>query len=139
MNKKLAAELILLTVFYLAGLCHLLKVPDTAIITVICGGVISTIYFYGAYWLFAQPGMPALSRIVFGVAYTANILACIYSFLHWAFADIFSIISFAALAVVIAICLFNYKSPGYKSQLYKCIFFLAALLMLFSYRHLIAK
>jgi len=138
MNKKLLLELSLLIIFLLAGVCTLLKVPYAAVFTVTSGGLLSMLYFYGSYWLYAQSEMHPIVRTAVGFSYSAVVIFFMFSLLHWSFWHIYGIVAGAGLVAITAICLWNYKLPTYKTQLYRCVFFLITGAMLYSYRYFVA-
>jgi hypothetical protein len=137
MNKKLLLELSLLTIFVLADVCTLFKVPYASIVTLTSGGLLSMLYFYGSYWLYAQSEMHPIVRIAVGFSYSTVVVFFIFGLLHWPFWHIYGIVAGVGLAAITTICLWNYKLPAYKTQLYRCILFLITGAILYGYRYFI--
>ena len=135
MNKKLLIETIPLALLVLFGLGVFVKVPYGAMIAVISGGLLAMLYFYGAFWLFSDIGMPMPGRIVAGFLFSVNIIGCLFCLLHWPFWRLYGIVSYIGLGVVIIICLFNYRSSWFNPIFYRCILFLVLLSAIFGYRY----
>jgi len=137
MNKKLLIEFILVTIFFVSGVCGFFKVlPYASLITALSGFFLGALYFYGSFWLYSGTGISLINRIVGGLLYSITIVACAFCFLNWPFWKLYGIISYIALGIMLMICLFNYKNPAYKPQLYRCIFFLIALSVIYGYKRL---
>ncbi len=136
MNKKLLLEIIPFTIFLIFGLFTLfkIKVPYGVFATIISGSFLAMIYFYASFWLFATGSLPAPIRILAGLIYSVNFVACIYTLFHWPYWKLFSIASYFGLGIILVVCLFNYRSPDYKPLFYRCILFLAVLSIIFGCR-----
>ncbi|HTI60534.1 hypothetical protein [Mucilaginibacter sp.] len=136
MNKKHLLEFIPLITFFLFSLSPLFKlgVPYATIITLVSGGLLSMLYFYASYWLFAGTGIAPVTRIIAGLTFSVTIVAIIYSLFRWPYWYLFSNIGFAGLGIVLVISLFNYLSPGYKALVYRTFLFLILIAAVYSYR-----
>jgi len=132
MNKKLLLEFIPLTTFMVSGVGTIFKLPYSALITVLSGGLLATIYFYASFWLFAETSISIANRVIAGLVYSITIIACLFCLLSWPFWHLYGIISYSALGLMVIIWLFNYKLPAYKPLLYRCILFLLILSFVFS-------
>jgi len=104
MTKKQYLELIPLSIFLLAGLSALFKVPYSGLIAVVFGGVTATLYCPLSLWLYASAGVSLINRILIGVAYSLAIVALLFCFLHWANWQFECIMSYGALLVAVVIC-----------------------------------
>lgn len=138
MNKKQRLEFIPLAIFFIAAICVFFKLPFVALIVALCGLIIASVYFYAGFWLFADYSIAVVNRIVAGLVYSEVIITILFGVLKWAGFKVFSVISFVGLFTVITISLFNYKNAGYKQLLYRSIFFLVCLALIFSYRSFVA-
>jgi hypothetical protein len=134
MTKKQSLEFIPLAIFFLSAIGFILKVPFAAVMALVSGLFAASLYFYGAFWLFAETGLSTMNRIVAGFIYSIGIIACIFCLLNWPMWKLYGIISCAGLAIIIAVCLFHLKMPTYKAQLFRCIFFLVMLFVICCYR-----
>lgn len=135
MNKKLLLEIIPLALLVLFGLGVFIKVPYGAMIAVLSGGLLSMLYFYGAFWLFSDTGMPIPGRIVAGLLFSVNIIDSLFCILHWPYWKLYGIVSYIGLGLLIVICLFNYKSTWFKPIFFRSTLFLVLLSALFGYRY----
>jgi uncharacterized membrane protein len=138
MTKKQRIELILLTIFLLSGICTFFKVPYSAWVLVVSAFFIGSLYFYLAFWLFADYNISLTNRRVAGLVFSANIIACMFCLLNWPGWYWDGIFCYAGLAAIAIIVLFNYKRPDYKQLLYRGIFFIAMLSLIFGYRSFLA-
>jgi hypothetical protein len=134
MTKKQYLELIPLSIFLLAGLSALFKVPYSGLIAVVFGGVTATLYCPLSLWLYASAGVSLINRILIGVAYSLAIVALLFCFLHWANWQFECIMSFGALLVAVVICAANYAKPAYKPFLWRCVFFAVLITLVYTYR-----
>ena len=134
MTKKQYLELVPLIIFLLAGLSALFKVPYSALIAVISGGLIATLYFPLSLWLYSDSGILLVNRILAGVAYSLAIVALLFCFLHWANWQFECIISYGGLLVVAVICVANYTKPAYRPFLWRCVFFALLITLVYVYR-----
>jgi hypothetical protein len=134
MNKKLLLEFIPLTLFVIFGIFTFFKIPYMGIITSLSGMLLAMLYFYGAFWLFAETTAPIASRIVAGLAFSLTIISCIFCLFHWPFWKLYGIVSYSVLGIMLILCLVNYKSIAYKPLLYRCFLFLVVLSLIYNYR-----
>ena len=134
MNKKQLLEFIPLGIFLLSGICTVFKLPLSTWIVAFSGFFLGSLYFYFSFWLYAEFSISLMNRIIAGLFYSITIVACLFCFLNWPLGQLYSIISYVGLGLVIIICLFNQKIPSYKQLLYRCIFFIIVLSMLYGYR-----
>ena len=136
MPKRTLLEIIPLSLFLIFGILMRLKigVPYTGWITVLSIGLLSTLYFYGAYWLFNTTGLPRVARIISGLVLSINNIACLYIMMRWQPWRFYSIISFSTLAILLLLSLLSPKREAYKPIWYRCIIYIVALSMLFTYR-----
>jgi hypothetical protein len=137
MRKKFLLEFIPIAIFFLSAIGVVFHVPYTKLIMLISGLFPATLYFYAAFWLFAETGMSIAIRILLGLLYSINILACMFCLLKWPLWRLYSIISYIGLGAIIIICLFNLKKAAYKEQLYRCTLFLVMLSMAYWYKILV--
>jgi hypothetical protein len=136
MNKKQPFELILLIIFLLSGLCAPFKIiPYSWLIMALSGLLLGSLYFPLGFWLFAWTGMSVAGRILAGLVFGINIVACMYSWLHWPYWKLFGIISYIALGIMLIICSINFKSAAYKPLLYRSVLFLVILSAILGYRY----
>ncbi len=101
MNKKLFLEFIPLTLFVIFGIFTFFKTPYAAIITSLSGMLLAMLYFYGAFWLFAETTAPIASRIVAGLAFSLTIISCIFCLLHWPYWKFNGVISYSVLGIML--------------------------------------
>jgi hypothetical protein len=134
MNKKQWTELIFLGIFFVAAICKFLIMPYAALIVAISGFLLGGLYFYFAFWLYADTGIALAIRIIVGLIYSINIVAFMYCLLKWPFWRLYGIISYVTLGIILITCLFNYRALGYRSQLYRCILFIVTLSIVYCYR-----
>ncbi|WP_184545941.1 hypothetical protein [Mucilaginibacter sp. FT3.2] len=134
MTKKQYIEFVPLTIFLFAGLLTLFKVPYSALIVVISGGISATLYCPLFLWLYADFGIPLLNRILAGVAYSFASVAILFCFLHWANWKFECALAYCALAVIIIMCLLNYSKPLYRPLLWRCVFFAVIITLLYAHR-----
>ena len=134
MNKKQLIEFILLTIFLIAGLFAFFKVPYSSWIVALSGFFLGSLYFYLAFWLFAEFSIPLATRIIVGLFYSISICACMFCFLNWPLWQLYSIISYIGLGSIIILCLFNNEKPDYKQLLYRGILLIAVLSMVYGYK-----
>ena len=138
MTKKLRLEFIPISIFFLSAIGVAFHLPYAIWIMLLSGLIPAFLYFYGAFWLFAETGMLLIVRIFIGLVYSVNMLACIFCLLRWPFGNLFSIISYVGLEAIVILCLFNLKKPGYRGQLYRCVAFVVILSAVYFYRRSIA-
>jgi hypothetical protein len=134
MSKKQLLEFIPLTVLLISGVCVLFKVPFSTWVVALSGFFLASLYFYVSFWLFSEFSIPLVTRIIAGLFYSLNICAWMFCFLHWPLWELYSIISFIGFLSIIILSLFNNKVPGYKQLLYRCIFFIFFLSLIYGYR-----
>jgi hypothetical protein len=135
MKKKLLIEFIPLVIFIISVICAFFKLmPYALLMTVVSGVFLAMIYFYAAFWLFAETGTPVVSRIVAGVAFSINIIACVYCLQRWPIWKFYGLAAYFFLAAILIICLFNYRSSAYKPLLYRSLLFLILLSAIYGYR-----
>jgi len=134
MNKKLLLEFIPLTLFVIFGIFAFFKVPYMGLIALLSGVLLASIYFYAAFWLFAETGAPMAGRIIAGLALSITIIACIFSLQRWPYWKMYGMISYSALGIMLIICLFNFRSIAYRPLLYRCILFLVLISLIYGYR-----
>jgi hypothetical protein len=133
-TNRLHIEYALLAIYFLSGLCLLFKLHSVQYAVVISGGLLSFLYFYASFWLYAQSGISTPHRIIAGLCYAFSIIASESCFLRWPGWDYYVIISFAGLALMTIITISNYTKPGYAAQLYRCIVFIVLLSFLYFIR-----
>ncbi len=138
MTKKQFVEFIPLTIFLIAGIGVFLKFPLSAMLAAISGSTAAMLYFYAAFWLYAEYEIPKASKIIVGVFYSIALIACFFCLLRWPGWKFYSYAGYFSLGVVLVICLSNYKSSAYKQLLYRCIGFIVVLSMLYGYRSISA-
>jgi hypothetical protein len=138
MNRKLLLEFIPLTIFVIFGIFTFFKIPYMGIITLLSGMLLAMLYFYAAFWLFAETGVHITSRIIAGFVFSVSIIACIFCLQKWPIWHYYGIFGYAALGIMLIICLFNFRSAAYKPLLYRCILFLAVLSLVYGYRRVLA-
>jgi hypothetical protein len=134
MNKKQLLELILLTIFLIAEICRLLKFPYSSMATTLSGFLLSCLYFYASFWLFAAYSISPVNRIIAGFCFSTAIVALMFCLSNWQFWHVYSIIGLALLVLPLVISLFNFKNTGYKQILYRSIFFFVMLSLVFGYK-----
>src|SRR6185312_13577369 len=134
MNKKRLNEFIPLGLFLLSGTCVLFNVPEVKLVMAISCVWISGLYFYGAFWLYSDYPIPLVTRIVAGLLFSVNTVACGMCFLNWSGQYNYGIANFCGLGILIIIELFNYKSAEYKPLFYRTIFFIIVFCLLYGYR-----
>ncbi|HTD41649.1 MAG TPA: hypothetical protein VK671_13565 [Mucilaginibacter sp.] len=134
MNKKLLLEFIPLTLFVIFGILTFFRIPYMGLIALLSGMLLAMLYFYAAFWLFAETVASIASRIITGLALSITIIACIFSLQRWPYWKMYGIISYSALGIMLIICLFNFRSTAYKPLLYRCILFLVLLSLIYGYR-----
>jgi hypothetical protein len=137
-KKKQRLEFILLTIFLIAGLCTFFKVPFSKWSVMLSGLLLGSLYFYVAFWLYAEFSIPLIIRIVAGLSYSLTICAGIFCFLNWPLWQLYSIISFTGLVLMAVICLFNKNKPDYKQLFYRCIFFIVLLSVIYGTKRFLA-
>jgi hypothetical protein len=137
MNKKLTLEFGPLSIFLICCLLSVFKVPYSHLLALLTGFLIASLYFYAAFWLFAETGTPVLVRIIAGVTFSIAIVSSLFSLLHWPMWKLYDIIGCVGLGITAILCLINFKSSGYKALLYRCLLFIAVLLSIYSYRSVI--
>jgi hypothetical protein len=133
MSKRQRLEFILLSLFFVSGICTLFKVHYSTWGVALSGFFLGGLYFYFAFWLFAEFSISLIIRIIVGLFYSIVIVACLFCFLKWPLWQLYSLISFIAMGVILLIYLFNRKSPGYKQLMYRSIFFVIVLSMVYGY------
>jgi hypothetical protein len=131
-DKKQLIEFIPLAIFLITGLCHLLKIPISSIALVLSGGLLACIYFYLAAWLYAGYAISRVNRIIAGLAFSIAVIAMLFGLMHWQFWPIFAFAGGIGAVVVLAISLFNRKNEAYKQLLYRSVFFLTVLAVLYT-------
>jgi hypothetical protein len=134
MHKKRLIEYILLIIFLTSGICAFFKVPFSPWLVLLSGFLLGSLYFYFAFWLFAEFSIPLITRFLGGLFYSVCICACMFCFLNWPLWQLYSIISCVGLALIITICLFNNKKTGYKQLLYRCFLFIVVISIVYSYK-----
>lgn len=141
MQKRTILEIIPLSLFLVFGtLMHLkISMPYANWVTVISISLLSMLNFYGAYWLFNTTGLPGIARIMSGLVFSINNIACLYAMLHWQPWRFFSIISFITLGILFLVSLLSPKREIYKPIWYRCVVYIVVLSALFTYRILSAS
>ncbi|WP_259068695.1 hypothetical protein HDF24_07270 [Mucilaginibacter sp. X4EP1] len=134
MTKKQLAEFIPLTIFLLAVIGVLLKLPFSTMLAAISGSATAMLYFYAALWLYTKYEMPKASKIIAGVFYSIALIACLFCLLRWPGGKFFGYVSYLGMSIMLAICLLNYKSSAYKQLLYRCVGFIVLLSIIYGYR-----
>jgi len=136
MHKRTLLEIILFSLFIVFGILMRLKIgiPYTNWVTVLSIGLLSTLYFYGAYWLFNITALPRPARIISGLVFSINNIACLFLMLRWQPWRFYSIVSFATLVILLLFALLNPKREVYKPIWQRCIIYIVALSVLFVYR-----
>src|SRR6185437_16148511 len=94
----------------------------------------SMLYFYGAYWLFNTTATPVWIRIVSGLIFSINNIACLFTLLRWPYGKLYSLVSFVTLGILIIVMLLNPKRIACRPILYRCFIFIILLSALFAYR-----
>jgi hypothetical protein len=134
MNKKQILEFSLLTILLISGICTVFKVPCSTWAVALSGFFLGILYFNLGFWLFAEFSTPLATKIIAGLFYSLTVLAWMFCFLKWPLWNLYSIISFIGLPLVAILCLFNSKKPDYKQLLYRSIFFIGILSVVYCYR-----
>ncbi|BAU52015.1 hypothetical protein [Mucilaginibacter gotjawali] len=134
MNKKQLLEFIPLTIFLIAEICRCLHLPYSSMVMVLCGFLLSCLYFAAALWLYAAYAIHPMNRIIAGFSFSTAIVALMFSLSNWQFWRVYSILGLLLLGVPLVISLFNYKNIAYKQILYRSIFFIVLLSSVFGYK-----
>jgi hypothetical protein len=134
MNKKQILELSLLIILLISGACTVFNVPYSKWAVALSGFLLASLYFYLAFWLYAEYSISLVNRIVAGLLFSANIVAWAFCFLNWHGWQPYCIISYIGLGIMVILCLFNRKKPGYKQLLYRGVFFIGILSVVYCYR-----
>jgi hypothetical protein len=134
MNKKLLLEFIPLTLFVIFGIFTFFKIPYVGLITMLSGVMLAGLYLYGAFWLFAEMGAPMVSRVIAGLAFSITILATFWCLQKWPFWKLYGMVSYAALGIMLIVCLINFKSIAFRPLLYRCLLFAVVLSSIYCYR-----
>jgi len=138
MRKKQLIEFTLLTILLLSGVCKVFKVPYSSWVVALSGFFLGILYFNLAFWLFAEFSISLVNRIVAGAFFGINIIDWMFCLLNWPLWILYAIISYAGLGLVVIICLFNCKLSDYKQLLYRSIFFIVILSIIFGYKRFLA-
>ena len=136
MNKKLTLEFVPLSIFLICGILAFFKVPYSHLLALLTGFLIASLYFYGAFWLFAETGAPVVIRIIASLSFSIAIVASLFSLLHWPMWKVYDMIGFAGLGITGILCLINFKSSGYKALLYRCLLFVVVLSSIYYNRNI---
>ncbi|MBV8388596.1 MAG: hypothetical protein JO080_02225 [Mucilaginibacter sp.] len=137
MNRKLLLEFIPLTLFIICGIFAFFKIPYSHLLTLLTGFLVASLYFYGAFWLFAATGAPVAVRIIAGLSFSITIVSSIFGLLHWPFWKLYAIISYAGLGITMVICLIYFKSIAIRPLLYRSLLFVAVLSSIYYYRSVV--
>jgi hypothetical protein len=138
MYKKQLIEFIPLTIFLISGICTIFKVPFCTWIVALSGFFLGCLYFYLSFWLYNEFITRLIYRIIIGLCFSMVILACMFCFLKWPLWQLYSIIGFVGLGVILLTCLFNQKSVNYKPLLYRSVFFIIMLSAAYTYKSFLA-
>jgi hypothetical protein len=133
-KKKQLLEFTPLTIFLTSGFGHFFKIPGSNYVLLISGSFLACLYFYVSFWLYAGYAISLLNKIVAGVAFSITIIAGMFCFLNWPLWRMFGIAGYAGITIILLLCLFNQKKAAYKQFLYRSVFFLVVLAMVFGYR-----
>jgi hypothetical protein len=109
-------------------------IPQSRWFALITGIILATPYFYAGYWLFRGTGLPAAVRILSGLAFSINIIACFYSILNWRPWQIFDIISGVGLVAILIGSLVSRRSDGYRLLLLRALAHIIILVLVVGYR-----
>jgi hypothetical protein len=108
-------ELILAVLFITA---HILwvsaRIPFMGLITVLSGGILAMLYFYGGFIVLRSPGIAVANLIVYGAAFSCAVIGLLFTFQKWPHAPLFIIIDlviFALLALVRLLAVYLFKQP----------------------------
>ena len=136
MHKRTFLEIIPLSLFLVFGILMRLKIglPYANWVTVISISLLSMLYFYGAYWLFNKTVLPTALRIISGLIFSINNIACLFDMLRWQPWRFYSLISFVTLGGLFLVTLLSSKQEVYKPVWYRCIVYIVLLSALFTYR-----
>ena len=137
MSKKLTLEFIPLSIFLICCILSVFKVPYSHLLALFTGFLIASLYFYGAFWLFAETGAPVVIRIIAGLSFSITIVASLFSLLHWPMWKVYDIIGCVGLGITLIICLINFKSAAFRPLLYRCLLFVVVLSSIYCYRTLL--
>ncbi len=134
MHKRQLLEFTLLTILLLSGICVNFKVPYFKYGIAFSGFFLGILYFNLGFWLFAKFSISLVNRIIAGLFFAVNILDWMFCLLNWPLWNLYAIISFIGLPLIIIICVINRQKTDYKQLLFRSIFFLIVLTMIYSYR-----
>jgi len=124
--------------FLLAGVSVFFNLPYSRLAAALSGFLVGALYFYLAFWLYSEFAIPLVNRIVAGLVFSLNIVACMFCFLNWPPWQLYGIISYVALGLLLVICLSNYKKTAYKPLFYRCISFIAFFSLVYIYKRFTA-
>jgi hypothetical protein len=133
MKKKQLNEFIPLLIFLISGTCALFKVRYAPWANFLSGFWLGGLYFYFAFWLYSDYAIPLVTRIIVGVLFSLNIIACMFCFLNWPW-KYYSIANFCGLGILTIIGLFNHKSIAYKPLFYRSVFFIVLFCLIYGYK-----
>jgi len=135
MNKKLTLEFVPLSIFLICCILSVYKVPYSHLLALLTGFLIASLYFYGAFWLFAETGASVAIRIIAGLSFSITIVASLFCLLHWPFWKLYGIISYMGLGITMIVCLIYFKSVTIKPLLYRSLLFVVVLSLIYCYRN----
>jgi len=135
MNKKLTLEFVPLSIFLICCILSVYKVPYSHLLALLTGFLIASLYFYGAFWLFAETGASVAIRIIAGLSFSITIVASLFCLLHWPFWKLYGIISYMGLGITMIVCLIYFKSVTIRPLLYRSLLFVVVLSLIYCYRN----
>ena len=135
MNKKLTLEFVPLSIFLICCILSVYKIPYSHLLALLTGFLIASLYFYGAFWLFAETGASVAIRIIAGLSFSITIVASLFCLLHWPFWKLYGIISYMGLGITMIVCLIYFKSVTIRPLLYRSLLFVVVLSLIYCYRN----
>ena len=135
MKKKLLVEFIPLTILIVALLLKILNVPHQTWIIFFDGLLVMIIYMFFSFWLFYDPEILVVYRIIIGLVY----MFAVFVFLYFSF-SLYGFLLFVGLGYTVLLvhclnCLFKIKTKFYKQHFYRSLFFLCVLTLIYIHHY----
>src|SRR5271165_7033829 len=106
MNKKQLIEFVPIALLLISGMCEFFNMPFSRWTIAVSGLFIAALYFYLAFWLYAEFSISLINRIIAGLVYSANIVAWMFCFLNWYGWQFYCIFSYLVLGLIMIISFF---------------------------------
>lgn len=135
MKIKLLVELAPLTIFIVAVLLKLLNVPGLSLVIFFDGLLLMTIYMFLSFWLFDDPTILTVYKILIGLVYMFTIFVSIF-FLFNGYGFLLLVgVGYTFLLFHFLICLFKIKTRFYQQHFFRSLLLLIVLTLIYVHHY----